>query len=158
MASDQMNYGALLRGAYIEVVRTVLERVAASGLPGDHQLYIAFRTDGPGVRIPDFLRTQYPDEMTVVLQHDFWDLAVGEEYFEVKLHFTGRPAHLTVPFDTICGFYDPSVPFGLQLREDAAAVPVGSDDGGESVELDADTETRDDGAQVVALDSFRKKT
>ncbi len=155
MTSDQMNYGALLRGAYIEVVRTVLERAAASGLPGEHQLYIAFRTGEPGVRIPDFLRAQYPEEMTVVLQHDFWDLVVGEESFGVKLHFTGRPADLTVPFDAICGFYDPSVPFGLQLREDAAAAPAGSNDGGEA---EADAQTKDEGAEVVALDSFRRET
>jgi hypothetical protein len=91
--------------------------VAKSGLPGEHHFYIAFKTDAPGVTISKRLKEKYPDEMTVVLQHRFWDLIVSEERFEVKLTFDSIPERLVVPFASIKVFFDPSVPYGLQFDE-----------------------------------------
>jgi hypothetical protein len=99
------------------IVRSVLARVAKSGLPGDHHFYIAFRTDAPGVVLSKRLRERYPDEMTVVLQHRFWDLSVSEDRFEVKLTFDSIPERLSVPFEAVKVFFDPSVPYGLQFEE-----------------------------------------
>jgi hypothetical protein len=95
--------------------------VAKSGLPGDHHFYIAFKTDSPGVNLSDRLRQKYPEEMTVVLQHRFWELAVHNSFFEVKLTFDGVPERLVVPFDAIKVFFDPSVPYGLQFDDLDAA-------------------------------------
>ncbi len=99
----------------------VLTRVAKSGLPGDHHFYIAFKTDAPGVNLSDRLRQKYPEEMTVVLQHRFWELIVHNSFFEVKLTFDGVPERLVVPFDAIKVFFDPSVPYGLQFDDLDAA-------------------------------------
>ena len=99
------------------IVRTVLTRVAKSGLPGEHHFYIAFRTDAPGVSISKRLKEKYPEEMTIVLQHRFWDLAVKEDHFEVKLTFDSIPERLSVPFEAIKVFFDPSVPYGLQFED-----------------------------------------
>jgi hypothetical protein len=99
------------------VVRSVLVRVAKSGLPGEHHFYIAFRTDAPGVSVSKRLKEKYPEEMTVVLQHRFWDLIVKDDYFEVKLTFDSIPERLLVPFDAIKVFFDPSVPYGLQFED-----------------------------------------
>jgi hypothetical protein len=98
------------------VVRTVLADTAKSGLPGEHHFYIAFNTQAPGVRISARLREQYPKEMTIILQHQFWDLTVNSEGFEVGLSFGGIPERLAVPFEAIRGFFDPSVQFGLQFE------------------------------------------
>src|SRR5262245_37742949 len=124
-AERQIDYEALAQGAMRGIVRTVLERVAKSGLPGEHHFYIAFNTEAPGVVISKRLKQKYPEEMTVVLQHRFWDLTVTEERFEVKLTFDGIPERLSVPFTAVKVFFDPSVPYGLQFEEgeatDAAA-------------------------------------
>jgi len=115
--ADQIRYDLLTQQALRGVVRSVLTDTAKKGLPGDHHFYISFDTRADGVRLSDRLRAQYPDEMTIILQHQFWDLKVGDEGFEVGLSFGGIPERLTVPFDAINGFFDPSVQFGLQFEE-----------------------------------------
>jgi hypothetical protein len=126
-AERHIDYEALAQGAMRGIVRTVLERVAKSGLPGEHHFYIAFNTEAPGVVISKRLKQKYPEEMTVVLQHRFWDLTVTEERFEVKLTFDGIPERLSVPFTAVKVFFDPSVPYGLQFEESEAdaAAPEG---------------------------------
>src|SRR5690348_10011189 len=114
---DQIRYDLLTQQALRGVVRSVLTDTAKKGLPGDHHFYISFDTKAPGVRMSDRLRAQYPDEMTIILQHQFWDLKVNEDDFEVGLSFGGIPERLTVPFEAINGFFDPSVQFGLQFEE-----------------------------------------
>jgi hypothetical protein len=115
--ADQIRYDLLTQDALRGVVRSVLLDAAKKGLPGDHHFYISFDTRAEGVRLSDRLRTQYPEEMTIILQHQFWDLKVGEEEFEVGLSFGGIPERLAVPFESINGFFDPSVQFGLQFEE-----------------------------------------
>ena len=115
--ADHIRYDLLTQQALRGVVRSVLTEAAKKGLPGDHHFYIAFDTRAPGVNIPDRLRAQYPEEMTIILQHQFWDMKVGEEGFEVGLSFGGVPAKLAVPFAAVKGFFDPSVQFGLQFEE-----------------------------------------
>ena len=119
-AERHIDYEALAQGAMRGIVRTVLERVAKTGLPGEHHFYIAFNTEAPGVVISKRLKQKYPEEMTVVLQHRFWDLTVTEERFEVKLTFDGIPERLSVPFTAVKVFFDPSVPYGLQFEESEA--------------------------------------
>jgi hypothetical protein len=116
-----IDYEALAQEAMRGVVRSVLFRVARSGLPGEHHFYIAFRTDAPGVLLSKRLMQKYPEEMTVVLQHRFWNLIVTEDRFEVKLTFDGIEERLSIPFAAIKVFFDPSVPYGLQFEEDAAS-------------------------------------
>ena len=115
--TDQIRYDLLTQQALRSVVRNVLVDTAKKGLPGDHHFYISFDTHADGVRMSDRLRAQYPDEMTIILQHQFWDLKVGEDDFEVGLSFGGVPERLNVPFEAINGFFDPSVQFGLQFEE-----------------------------------------
>jgi hypothetical protein len=126
-AERHIDYEALAQGAMRGIVRTVLERVAQSGLPGEHHFYIAFNTEAPGVVISKRLKQKYPEEMTVVLQHRFWDLTVTEDRFEVKLTFDGIPERLSVPFTAVKVFFDPSVPYGLQFEESEAAETVAQD-------------------------------
>jgi hypothetical protein len=119
-----IDYEGLAQEAMRGVVRKVLLRTAKSGLTGDHHFYISFDTESPGVSLSKRLKEKYPREMTIVLQHRFWDLAVSEERFEVKLTFDGIPERLVVPFAAIKVFFDPSVRFGLQF-EDPNAGPEG---------------------------------
>jgi uncharacterized protein len=112
-----IDYESLVQNAMRGIVRTILTRVAKSGLPGEHHFYIAFRTDAPGVSISKRLKEKYPEEMTIVLQHVFWDLVVKEDHFEVKLTFDRIAERLSVPFDAIKVFFDPSVPYGLQFED-----------------------------------------
>jgi hypothetical protein len=123
-AKDLIRYDLLVQEALKSVVRRVLIDAGRDGLPGEHHFYISFRTDAPGVRLSQRMRDKYPEEMTIVLQHQFWDLGVTEHAFEVGLSFSGVPERLLIPFDTVVGFFDPSVQFGLkfELQGDAAAV------------------------------------
>ena len=114
---DQIRYDLLTQQALRGVVRSVLADAAKKGLPGDHHFYISFDTHAEGVRISDRLRAQYPEEMTIILQHQFWDLTVNEQGFEVGLSFGGITEKLAIPFEAINGFFDPSVQFGLQFEE-----------------------------------------
>ena len=121
MPDDHIRYDLLAQQALREVVRTVLADVAKKGLPGEHHFKITFNTAAPGVRLSDRLRAQYPETMTIILQHQFWDLAVGERAFEVGLAFGGISERLAVPFDSIVAFYDPAVQFGFQFEAIEAA-------------------------------------
>jgi hypothetical protein len=116
MPTDHLRYDLLAQEALRGVVQRVLTDAAKNGLPGDHHFYISFDTRMPGVRISPRLREKYPEEMTIVLQHQFWDLIVAEQGFEVGLSFNGVPERLVVPFEAIKGFFDPSVQFGLQFE------------------------------------------
>jgi hypothetical protein len=116
MATDYIRYDLLVQDALRSVVRKVMSDAARNGLPGEHHFNIAFKTHAPGVVIPQAMRQRYPDEMAIILQHEFWDLAVTADAFEVSLNFSRRPERLTIPFDSITGFSDPSVPFGFKLE------------------------------------------
>lgn len=125
MATDLIRYDLLAQEALRGVVRRVLTDAARDGLPGDHHFYVSFKTGHPGVRISSRLREKYPDEITIVLQHQFWDLTISDTGFEVGLSFGGAPELLLVPFDAVSGFFDPSVQFGLKfevITEEASMV------------------------------------
>ena len=115
--ADQIRYDLLTQKALRGVVRSVLADAVKKGLPDEHHFYISFDTQAEGVKLSQRLRTQYPEEMTIILQHQFWDLAVDDDGFEVGLSFGGVPERLVVPFDAIKSFFDPSVQFGLQFEE-----------------------------------------
>jgi uncharacterized protein len=116
MTKDVLRYDLLVQDALKGVVRKLLIDAAKEGLPGEHHFYVTFRTTAPGVRLSQRMREKYPEEMTVVLQHQFWDLGVTEHSFEVGLSFGGVPERLLVPFDSVVGFFDPSVQFGLKFE------------------------------------------
>lgn len=171
MAKDFMNYNGLVQDALRGVVRQALLRVARQGLPGNHHLYIAFRTGDAGVDIPAYLRERYADEMTIVLQHQFWGLAVRDTDFEVQLSFNKNPEKLTIPFAALTGFFDPSVQFGLQFQpagaegaeaatEASPVAPSGALPAPQKPDESAEAKPAADEAkkgEVVALDAFRKK-
>jgi hypothetical protein len=121
MSDDHFNYDQLMLEAHQGLIRRVLSKVAQSGLPGEHHFFIIFSTIHSGTRISDRLRIQYPAEMTIVLQHQYSNLNVFEDRFEIQLSFNRIPELLVIPFAAITGFVDPSVPFGLQLAGDPAA-------------------------------------
>ena len=127
MAVDHIRYDILTQDALRGVVRQVLTDAAKKGLPGEHHFFITFDTKAPGVRLSARMREQYPEEMTIVLQHQFWDLKVSEDNFEVGLSFGGVPESLLVPFDAIKSFFDPSIQFGLQFETIAEAAAPKSD-------------------------------
>ena len=116
MATDLIRYDLLVQDALRSVVRKVLADTARNGLVGEHHFNIAFKTQAPGVVAPAAVKQRFPDEMSIILQHEFWDLVVTPDAFEVSLNFSRRPERLTVPFDSITGFTDPSVPFGFKLE------------------------------------------
>ena len=116
--ADQIRYDLLTQQALRGVLRRVLTDAAEHGLPGEHHFFITFLSTAEGVKLSPRLLAQYPEEMTIILQHQFWDLAVTEQAFEVGLSFGGVTERLSVPFDAIIGFFDPSVQFGLQFEED----------------------------------------
>jgi hypothetical protein len=116
MPTDHIRYDLLVQEALRSVVRKVLADAARNGLPGDHHFYISFKTQAPAVTVPAAMRQKYPDEMTIILQHEFWDLSVNGDGFEVSLSFSRKPERLTIPFAAITGFSDPSVPtFGFKF-------------------------------------------
>jgi len=119
-----LDYDRLVETALRGVVREVLTVAARDGLPGSHHFYVSFRTRHPQVRIGDFLRNRYPEEMTIVLQHQFWDLQVREDGFGVTLSFNDKPERLSIPFSALTAFVDPSAQFALRFRPDADAVPA----------------------------------
>ncbi|MEM8685720.1 MAG: ClpXP protease specificity-enhancing factor SspB [Pseudomonadota bacterium] len=132
MPEDQMRYDLLAQQALRGVVRAALERVRVDGLPGEHHFYIAFDTTHPGSKLSDRLRRKYPEEMTVVLQHQFWGLEVRDDGFNVELSFDNIPEKLEVPFAAIRGFFDPHVQFGLQFEmEEANQNDTSKEDGAE---------------------------
>jgi len=179
---DQFNYPKMVDAALRGVVRTALEQVREQGLRGNHHLYVSFLTHFPGVVVADYLREKYPKEMTIVLQHQFWDLDVSNDTLDLTLSFNKVPERLIIPFEAMTGFADPSVQFGLQFQPDrsriespdegeaglpaqltpgGAVISVGSNADDENVESDdeaaIDPPETSDGEKVVALDQFRKK-
>ena len=121
MALDLIRYDILAQAALRGVVRTVLADAAKKGLPGEHHFKITFNTKAPGVRLSERMRARFPQEMTIVLQHQFWDLAVAEHAFEVGLSFGGIAEKIGVPFEAVTAFYDPAVQFGFQFETVEAA-------------------------------------
>lgn len=115
MAEETFDYPRILQRALRSVVREVLLRTAAEGLPGDHHFYLSLRTDHAGIQLPAFLRERYPEEMTVVLQNQYWDLQVDQDGFAVTLRFDGEPVRLGVPFEAVIAFFDPAAQFGLRF-------------------------------------------
>ncbi|GAB1582444.1 SspB family protein [Phyllobacterium phragmitis] len=127
MVQDLIRYDILAQEALRGVIRKVLAEVAKAGLPGNHHFFITFLTEAPGVRISSRLKEKYPEQMTIVLQHQFWDLQVTEQMFEVGLSFGDVPERLVIPFSAIRGFYDPSVNFELEF-DVSAQEPAGAND------------------------------
>jgi len=165
MSEDLIRYDVLAQEALRGVVRKVLTEVGKTGLPGEHHFFISFVTTAPGVRISEKLMKQYENEMTIVLQNQYWDLKINDNGFEVGLSFDGQPEHLIVPYSSIKGFFDPSVQFGLQFdvvdeNGDIAAPAAEAEEGDAEDVSDAEAQTGDDDEEkenVVSLDSFRKK-
>lgn len=176
MARDFMDYNGMVEDALRLVVRRAVERVIAEGLPGNHHFYISFRTDFPGVDIPDYLHARYPEEMTIVLQHQYGGLHCDDDKLGVTLNFNKVPEHLVVPLAAITAFADPSVNFGLQFHGTAMAAnsarrngpaaqainlqeqpaAAGGDKPGTDAAAGPDG-APEGGAKVVTLDAFRKK-
>ncbi|MDI6027956.1 SspB family protein [Corticibacterium sp. UT-5YL-CI-8] len=178
MAEDQIRYDILAQEALRGVMRKVLAEVARTGLPGNHHFFITFMTGAPGVRISSRLRERYPEQMTIVIQFQYWDLKVTETGFEIGLSFSDVPEKLEIPYSAVRGFYDPSVNFELEFdvksepvaeqpiavvpepikavpapaERKPAAVKKQDDKSGEAPSAEAGK-----GADVVSLDAFRKK-
>jgi hypothetical protein len=143
MAQDLIRYDVLAQEAFRGLVRKVLAEVAHAGLPGDHHFYIAFDTRAPGVRISSRLRERYPEEMTIVLQHQYRDLVVTDHAFEVGLSFTGIPERLLVPFTALKGFFDPSVEFAVTFPlVDENGRPADAPEGGPVAAIGAAPEAK----------------
>ena len=168
MGQDHIRYDILAQDALRGVIRKVLSEVAATGrLPGEHHFFITFLTGAPGVRISQHLKAKYPEQMTIVIQHQFWELKVTETSFEIGLSFSDVPEKLFIPFNAIRGFYDPSVNFELEFdvpladsdelpAAEITAYPVASEKSEETPATKADGEEKKPGS-VVSLDAFRKK-
>lgn len=145
-------YNEIVQTALRSVVQRVLERIdAEGGLPGAHHFYIAFRTRYPGVDMPKHLLERYPEEMTIVIQHRYWDLTITDERFTIGLSFNQVPAKLTIPFAAVTGFVDPAVNFALQFQPNLETVAP------PAAEPEAPPPQVEDGSNVVTLDRFRKK-
>jgi len=155
---DQIGYDALQQEALRGVVRAALKHAASKGLPGDHHFYISFKTQAPGVTGPKALLSQYPDEMMIVLQHQYWDLAPGETFFSVTLKFGGQPNSLSIPYAAITEFRDPSVEYRLVFAV-PDPTPTAAIAGPPPSEPDADPapKVKNDAPNIVSLDQFRKK-
>ncbi|MEM6463806.1 MAG: SspB family protein [Pseudomonadota bacterium] len=184
---DHIRYDILAQEALRGVIRKVLTEVASTGsLPGEHHFFITFLTNAPGVRISSYLREKYTEQMTIVIQHQFWDLKVTDSFFEIGLSFSDKPEKLHIPFSAIRGFYDPSVNFELEfdtmMADNEDSVPADVVEYGtvdeepaddrpapaveepmpaaeiEAIDKEAEPAEEDKaGADVVSLDSFRKK-
>jgi uncharacterized protein len=163
MPEDLMRYDQLAQSALRGVVREALRRAKDEGLPGEHHFYIAFNTRFPGVKVSPRILERYPREMTIVLQHQYWNLNVYEGHFEVELSFDNVQEKLYIPFNAVKGFLDPSVQFGLQFEvvyEEDVAAPVEATETAEHTsvtENDENPTPSNDQAKVVSLDAFRKK-
>ncbi len=184
MSEDLIRYDVLTQEALRGVIRKVLDEVSVAGLPGEHHFFITFDTNHPGVRLSKAMRERYPESMTIVIQHTFWNLKTDDNAFELDLTFNEVRERLRIPFMAIQAFFDPSVKFGLQfdleaetaahdgevidLKQPSAserqedATPADSDEGqqvpdGEPKSSDKDGKGEEKDAEVVSLDAFRKK-
>jgi len=166
--NSPLRYDLWIEDALRAVISRTLTYAEANGLPDEHHFYITFRTTDDGVDVPDFIRADHPEEMTIILQHQYEDLQVDENAFGVTLRFNGRPARLIVPLSSVISFADPSVNFGLQLKmtsieEDEMDMEFGYGDDGsqDTASLPSDMNDTDEepkSGEVIALDAFRKKT
>jgi hypothetical protein len=156
---DGIDYEALQQEALRGVVRAALKQAAAKGLPGEHHFYITFKTRASGVTMPAELLQQYPDEMRIALQHQFWDLAPGETFFSVTLRFGGQPKSLSVPYAAITHFWDPSVDYQLRfvVPEPPPAAPKALPPADESSARSDKPAKGEAAPNIVSLDQFRKK-
>jgi len=159
---DVLRYDKMVEQALRGVVREALAMSAANGLPGAHHFYITFQTRAEDVTVPDSVVAKFPDEMTIVLEHQFWDLEVREDSFSVTLSFQNKPERLTIPFAAITAFADPSVKFGLQFQtatggKPAAELPPATSRSATGQPSSAEPATEPKSGEVVTLDSFRKK-
>jgi hypothetical protein len=169
MGQDHIRYDILAQDALRGVIRKVLSEVAATGrLPGEHHFFITFLTGAPGVRISQLLKSKYPEQMTIVIQHQFWEMKVTDSHFEIGLSFSDIPEKLFVPFNAIRGFYDPSVNFELEFdvpladsdelpEAEITAYPVAAEKAEKTEDAaakPADGEEKKPGS-VVSLDAFR---
>ena len=168
MATDHIRYDVLARDALRGVLRRVLTDAAEHGLPGEHHFFITFLSQADCVKLSPRLLAQYPEEMTIILQHQFWDLTVTDDRFEVGLSFGGVPERLVVPFSAIKSFFDPSVQFGLQFEPaeaiEAAAARLPAVPASPALPattsqpaVEEEQPKGDEGATVVRFDRFRKK-
>lgn len=171
MSEIMINYDELVQNALRGVVKAVLKNVEKNGLPGEHHFYIAFKTHAEGVEISPHLKSRYPDEMTIVLQHRYWGLKIDEDQFEIGLSFNQKPELLVIPYTAIVGFVDPSVQFALQFNEDSEdGEEIESEDGADEVTIElaneenapelkkAKEQNDSDVSNVVTLDAFRNKS
>lgn len=161
--AEYIQYEALTQAAKRGVVRAALRQVAENGsMPGDHHFYISFRTKAPGVKVADYIVQKYPEEMTIVIQHQFWDLEVYSDRFEVVLKFSGVPQHLDIPFSAVTRFIDPSANFGLDFAQGLQELPL-IEPGDEETIADAEppvmtkVSNGEGEGTVVNLDAFRKR-
>ncbi len=171
MSEDLMRYDLMAQEALRGVVRSAMEIVATDGLPGEHHFFIAFDTNHPDVQISDELHERYPEDMTVVVQHQYWDLEVYDDHFEISLTFSKVLERLVIPYVAIKGFFDPSVQFALQFQSPGSEMggalpapetlkqlpPIAGEGGGEEEGEPATDEPREELGEVVSLDAFRKK-
>lgn len=159
MASNEIDYPGMIESALRGVVRDLLAAVAEEGLPGDHHFYFTFHTDHPDVEMSAPLREMYPAEMTIILQHQFWDLVVEEEAFSVNLRFGGAPHRLRVPYAALKTFVDPAAEFGLRFEPEESAEGEFESGFREAFQVIGDDELDDSSppGEVVSLDDFRKK-
>lgn len=146
---EDINYEDIVQEHLRGVVRQVLEKTAADGLPGAHHFYITFRTDFPGVKLPDYLLERHPEEITIVIQYQFWGLEIDDNGFGITLSFSENPEKIYVPFYSLLSFMDPYAKFGLQFTP-----PSTHDVVEESTQDPSGGDNKDN---VVTLDSFRKK-
>lgn len=147
-----IDYGNLMHQAMRGLIRSVLEDVAAHGLPGAHHFFITFDTTHPDVQIADWLKERYPTEMTVVIQHWFENLSVNDEGFSVTLNFGNNPEPMVIPFDALRTFVDPSVEFGLRFETQEQD----EEEDDEDIEVEVEEEPARQDAEIVSLDQFRK--
>ena len=163
--TDYIGYEALTQAAMRGVVRETLRQTAANGAaPGEHHFYITFRTKAPGVKMADHLIERFPDEMTIVIQHQFWDLEVHDSHFELILKFSGVPQHLSIPYAAMTRFVDPAVNFGLSFEKEMTKgepeiIAPASEIPAEAVEPTkpaAKASGDDSGSTVVSIDAFRR--
>ena len=160
MSEQQFQYDLMVQEALRGVVRQALESVCKDGFRGEHHFYITFKTQNPKVEIPNFLSSRYPEEMTIVLQHQFWNLQIKKKHFEVELSFNDKRENLVIPFGAVTGFSDPSVKFGLQFEENLVGDSLTKEEKLNETSLPVQNANDIDqkSGEVVSLDQFRKNT
>jgi len=162
MTDGIIKYDEMVQTALIGVVRDILFDTIENGLQGEHHFYITFQTNHPDVQIPSYLKERYEEDMTIVLQNQFWDLSVDDKHFEISLSFNRNKEHLYIPFEALLGFFDPSVDFGLHFNADAeATVEISEPEEKEILKAEKIEKTEQSPSiekdNIVALDAFRNK-